>query len=265
MKISVIMTVKNGQEFIASSLKSVANQTYSVYEIVVVDDGSQDDTINKLNNLKKELTNLVIVETSGIGRASALNLAIEKSTGDWVANIDVDDLWHPDKLKMQTIKIYENDEIEVSSTGTEIIYNEFSPTFQEIEGAEVLPLKDRHFFTGNKVNHSSILMKKDLLKRVGFYNYDLNKQIDLDLWFRILIDGKVIYKVLAPLTYKRLHRDQSFENKNRLPYIFHSFKLTYKFLIQRKAPFKYYIFNCFRFLYHLLPSGIRNYLRRSFK
>ena len=265
MKISVIMTVKNGQSYIGKSIDSIIRQTYPVFEIVVVDDGSSDDTLLVLHGLVQSFDNIIIIRTTGVGRSQALNLAIKKSSGDWIANLDVDDLWHPDKLRLQANEVSKISNINIISTGTEIIYDDDAPNFENFYEGVVDTFNSSNFYSDNKVCHSSVLMSRELLDNVGGYNFRLNKQVDLDLWYRILNNGYLIYNVPVPLTAKRIHKNQSYENKNRLRYITHSVKMTFSFLKNNKAPFRYHFLNFLRFFYHFLPFYIRNYLGKVIK
>src|SRR5690625_519263 len=99
--ISIICTVKNGEKTIKETLKSVIDQTLKNWEFIIVDDGSEDNTLNILKTIEKTDARFKIVKTSGIGRGKALNLALHYSKGKYVANIDADDLMHPQKLSIQ--------------------------------------------------------------------------------------------------------------------------------------------------------------------
>lgn len=100
-KVSVISTVKNGEKTLAMMLESVVNQTYENVELVVVDDGSTDTTLDILNKFKDKYSTIKIIETDGIGRVPALNKTIQESAGEYIVNLDADDLIHPQKIQIQ--------------------------------------------------------------------------------------------------------------------------------------------------------------------
>ena len=99
-EISVILCSYNSEKFIYETLLSIKYQTYKNYEIVIVDDGSKDQTVLLINNFIKENTNINIkfVKQQNKGLSKARNVAIENCSFNLVAIIDHDDLWHEDKL-----------------------------------------------------------------------------------------------------------------------------------------------------------------------
>src|SRR5690625_1148459 len=140
-QVSVICTVKNGEHTVLDTIQSVANQTYKNFEMIVVDDGSSDTTLSILNKWKKRFTFLKIIDTQGVGRSEALNLAINESSGDLIANIDADDLWHPQKLEIQVKTFREKPGYFLIGTQSIIIYDDEKPTWA-IESLSANSIKD---------------------------------------------------------------------------------------------------------------------------
>ena len=103
MYISVLITTFNAEKFILEALDSIKNQTYQCYEVVIVDDGSSDNTVNVVRKYIKEnnLTNFNVYPIEHIGRAKALVYAVNKAQYNWVAILDADDLWNKYKLEIQ--------------------------------------------------------------------------------------------------------------------------------------------------------------------
>src|SRR5699024_9515182 len=121
--ISVVCTVKNGNNTLIPTLESVLNQSYNNFEFIIVDDGSTDDTLDILERYQKNNKNIKIIKTEGIGRSRALNLAIRSAQGKYIANIDADDLWHPLKLEKQVDAVKDNLDYFLLATDTLIIYD----------------------------------------------------------------------------------------------------------------------------------------------
>lgn len=262
MSISVIMTVRDGEKYIAQSLDSVLSQVYLPLELIVVDDGSVDQTLNILLSYSSKYSFLKVVKTEGVGRANALNLAVNSAKGEWIANIDSDDLWHPFKLLYQIYYLNIIQGADLISTGSMVIDGNSNPAYKNVHCYNFINLLPRDFFTGNKINHSSVVIRKDSLLKVGLYNCSLKKQIDLDLWHRMLNYDYKLYLIDSALTYKRLHSNQSFERRKRFFYSANSFFVNIRFLSRNEAPLYFYIFNLFRFFYHLLPICLKNRIRR---
>ena len=104
MKVSAIITVYNGEKFIAQAIESVLAQSYLVHEVIVVDDGSVDGTASII----KSYDNVIYLFQANQGQSSALNHGIKKSTGDYIAFLDHDDLWTKNRLVYQ-LKFFTKD------------------------------------------------------------------------------------------------------------------------------------------------------------
>ena len=98
-KVSVNIPVYNGKEYIRETLESVLKQTYSDFEIIIIDDGSTDETSQIIKEYNDPRIKYFFQENQGIGKAR--NAAIRKSGGEYIAFLDQDDLWLPDKLAEQ--------------------------------------------------------------------------------------------------------------------------------------------------------------------
>ncbi len=109
MRISTIMTVYNNPRYVAQALESVLAQTLPSDEIIVVDDGSTDRT---LEILQAFATKVRIIPLAHVGLCRALNVAIASSTGDTLAFLDSDDLWQPEKLQIQCAALSADKDLE---------------------------------------------------------------------------------------------------------------------------------------------------------
>jgi glycosyltransferase involved in cell wall biosynthesis len=97
--VSVIVPAYNAEEFIGETLNSALSQTYSNIEILVVDDGSQDRTSEVVKAFVQKDERVILLQQANAGVAAARNLAIEKSRGEYIAPLDADDIWYPQKLE----------------------------------------------------------------------------------------------------------------------------------------------------------------------
>jgi len=229
--VTVYMTVKNGLPFIRQAIDSILHQSYVNWEAVIVDDGSSDGTDAWLRDLSLGDTRFNVVLTSGVGRAAALNLALGKARGEWVANLDADDIFHPKKLEIQIACLVANPEIEfLCSLGKE--FREEIP-FLHLPDPIPEPVDvSRAMAIQNRVGHSSVMICRKSLMKVGGYNEERTMQVDLDLWYRLLLSGVKIYMHKFTLRGKRVHDRQSYENKKRYRYIYSSYLLRKSYLNQ---------------------------------
>ena len=119
-EISVVIPTYNRSLFLPKALDSVYNQTYPAFEVIVVDDGSSDNTLPKLSLHFPQVT---WVSQSNHGVSHARNQGIQKARGEWIAFLDSDDIWHPQKLERQIDFLKKNPGLSMCHTDEEWIRN----------------------------------------------------------------------------------------------------------------------------------------------
>jgi glycosyltransferase involved in cell wall biosynthesis len=100
--VSVLMPIRNGATFLPDAMENVSKFLRPIDELIIVDDGSTDKTPQILNELREQFRNFRLVNGSGMGLVSALNVGLEECSYDWVARMDVDDTSSADRLELQT-------------------------------------------------------------------------------------------------------------------------------------------------------------------
>lgn len=232
--ISVICSVKNGENTIAGTISSVINQSYTNWEMIIVDDGSTDKTVDILKYYNKKDDRIKPYFTEGIGRGKALNKAIDLSKGKYIANIDADDLMHPKKLEIQVKFLNKNDYFLIG-TQSILVYNDNKPVWtNNVSENPKLYKVGKNLLIRNEINHSSVLINKKKLIQIGKYNENRKTQFDYDLWLRALLYNMDLVIIREKLTAKRIHSNQSFENKKRLIYTINSSLLQLKYILKSK-------------------------------
>lgn len=203
--ISVIVPAYNAETFIAETIDSILSQTYPNIEILVVDDGSQDSTPEIVKAFAEKNQNIILLQQLNKGVASARNLAIEKSKGEYIAPIDADDIWFPKKLEKQMQLMLESDPSLGMVYTWSVYLNEDSTLTKTcqtsyFEGNIFIPL-----LYGNCLgNASSPLIRRSCISKVGGYNCELKEQKaqgceDWELYLRIAeyYKVKVVPEVLV--------------------------------------------------------------------
>lgn len=212
--ISVVIPTYNYANYVRDAVESVLNQSYKEFEIIVVDDGSTDDTKKVLEPLKKRIR-YIYQENKGL--PSAYNTGIKSSRGDYVAFLDSDDLWLPKKLELQKKFFDEN-----PSVGMVIcngyLFNETGiiSTFFPVGMMNPLP-DDLHgdLFLRNVIPGNTPLIRKQCFDRIGLHDESLTSAEDLDLWIRLTRYFTVGY-VPQPLVKYRKHGNSMSMNLERM-------------------------------------------------
>jgi glycosyltransferase involved in cell wall biosynthesis len=203
-RVSVIMPAYNVERYITEAIKSVLNQTYQNYEIIVVDDGSIDNTRQVLDEFLSS-KGFQIEETNGRntqyairntriryfyqqnqGPAVARNRGVREANGEYIAFLDADDLWLPQKLEKQMNKFKKDSEYGLIHTNRIRIDLNGNP---QLTKQRVIPEGQifEELLKGNFICCSSVLVKKSCFDVVGLLDEskEVNKAEDYDMWLRI--------------------------------------------------------------------------------
>lgn len=187
--ISVIIPTLNRQDLLARALRSVLKQTRPADEIIVVDDGSTDHTHEML---QREFPGVHCLRQENRGVSAARNLGIKKATGPWIALLDSDDEWLPEKLQRQEAALRAAPHMKVCHT-------------EEIwirHGRRVNQMKKHRKYGGFifsrclplcVMSPSSILLHRDVLDDVGLFDETLPACEDYELWLRICARYEVLF------------------------------------------------------------------------
>ena len=202
--VSVVIPVFNGAAFIARSVGSVLAQTCKDFEIIVVDDGSTDDTLAFLAQLAQN-SGIICLHQENAGPAQARNLGIQSASGKYIAFLDCDDIWVPEKLEAQLSILEGNPRPVLVHSNYEVI----DPAGRVIQHAKAGQSRDalHQAFTGGQAPLlSTILMPRTLLVRVGGFDSNLWVSEDSDLMLRLyeVTKFECIDRVLA-YKYQQIH------------------------------------------------------------
>jgi glycosyltransferase involved in cell wall biosynthesis len=183
VNVSVIIPVYNRPKLVTRAIDSVLAQTSeALYEIIVVDDGSTDDTKESLHAYRDRIT---LLEQENSGVSAARNRGIEAAKGEWIALLDSDDTWHPDKLKMQLAYHANNLHLKWSHTNERWIRNgkEVRQKVQHAKGSGACFADNLAFC---KIAPSTVLIHRSLFERYGLFDERFPVCEDYDLWLRFL-------------------------------------------------------------------------------
>lgn len=197
--VSIIMPAYNAQKFIRSSIASVLNQTYSDWELIVVDDASTDSTADMVEQLTERDDRIKIIKLKqNSGAAVARNTAIKSSVGQYIAFLDCDDIWNQDKLKVQ-VHFMETGHFQFSCT----YYDKIDENSQSLNTIVKYPsVSDYKTLLKYVPGNSTVMYDADTLGK--FYIPNIRKRNDYIMWLQIIKDAKKIYCVNQVLSSYRL-------------------------------------------------------------
>lgn len=214
--ISVVIPCYNSQSTISETLDSVLAQTYTNYEVIVVDDGSTDTSAFILDKYQNTNPKIQIVYQENRGLPGARNTGIANSKGELIAILDADDTWHSDKLKLHVEHFSNNSKLGISYSRSEFMDRNSHKlgSYQMPPLANITPLK---ILTENPCgNGSAPVILRTVLDEVKYYDpkrgyscwfdEDFKRAEDVELWLRIcLTTNWVIEGIPQALTYYRIN------------------------------------------------------------
>ena len=215
--VSVLITAWNAQQYIAAALNSVLQQTYTNFEVIIVDDGSTDDTAKIVNQFKSDRIKLTsLAENRGI--SAALNVGLRRCQGKYIARLDADDLCLPNRLAHQVSILEGNPEIGVLG-GSALAITGNEKVLPSIQVGTDLNLGCRLLF-GNQLKNSTVTIRHSVLRdNLIFYDESFPNAMDYELWCRLSQITRIANDA-SPVSVYRYHRSQQtsqhFERQLRL-------------------------------------------------
>ena len=204
--ISVVMSVFNGQAFLAEAIESVLGQTFRDFELLIIDDGSTDGTAEILSAFAQRDRRIRIVSHPNKGRAQSLNIGINLAAGKYIARMDADDVALATRFEEQVEFMNEHPDIVVLGGAVELI-----DTKGQVLHTVRRPLEDAEIrvamLSYSPLYHPAVMMRKEAVVAVGGYREALLDADDYDLWLRIAEFGRMANLDRVILRY-RVHADQ---------------------------------------------------------
>jgi glycosyltransferase involved in cell wall biosynthesis len=201
-RVSVIIPVYQGDRFIAEAVESVLNQNYTNYEIIVINDGSNDNSCGVLQPYFEKIR-YVFQENQGV--AAARNRGIQMARGELIAFLDQDDFWLPDKLALQVACFDAQPELGIVHCGWRRV-NAIGQALGEVTAWENVPVLDlAGWLQWMPILLSAMLVKREYLQRVGGFDTKFKQACDVDIVQRLALSGCKTEWVREILTCYREH------------------------------------------------------------
>lgn len=203
--VSVILPAYNCEKFIGKAIQSVLQQTFTDFELIIINDGSTDNTRSVIQTFHDQ--RILYLENPGNqGLISTLNNAITYAKGKYIARMDGDDISLSERLAKQKVFLDANENITVVASTIEFINEQEEKTgVWELDRQTITPEQiKKAILTQNCIAHPSVMMRSEIMKQLKYMENQKNIE-DYDLWLRLLNRGYKIAKLDEPLLLYRIH------------------------------------------------------------
>jgi glycosyltransferase involved in cell wall biosynthesis len=183
-KVSIIVATYNRAQFLKEAIESVLTQSFENFELIIVDDGSMDKTREMINNFADNRIKYIYQQNKG--RSNARNKAISIAKGQYIAFLDSDDLYLPDKLSLQVDYLDNHPKVGMIYTSALCIEengNLTSVTYEATASGEIY--KEIAFFVPVTITLPTVMVRREVLSAVGLFDEKMHRFEDTDLWRRI--------------------------------------------------------------------------------
>lgn len=230
---SVVIPLFNKKNYIQATLKSVLEQSFTDFEIIIIDDGSTDDSLAKVKALNSE--KIKLFQQNNLGASVARNNAIEKANGKFIALLDADDYWYQDHLQDLKALIDQFPDAGLFCTGYEIVLSENLTQ----NAVHLLPTNQNqivdNYFKSSLINPvawtSASCFSKDFFYKIGEFDADLRTGQDIDFFIR---SGLKVQIAFTPRITMRYHK-KSENNLGKSLFNQDRFDLIKKFKTEEKS------------------------------
>jgi glycosyltransferase involved in cell wall biosynthesis len=231
MKVSVLMPIHNEEKYLEEAVTSVLNQSFKDFELIIINDGSNDKSLEIALHLSKKDERVKVIDLKkNVERSAARNRGLKIAKGEYIAFLDGDDLYHKDKLKKQVEFLEKNKEVDVTWGKFKLfgLDDRENVLLEKTEGLKEILMKRAKedidnlrvgdfFGLKGSLSGADMMIRRKVFEKVRF-DEKLKGHEDYDLLFQIIgKDFKIkLMRQEKPLYFYRIHGDQSIFNKEKM-------------------------------------------------
>ncbi|SFC56097.1 glycosyltransferase family 2 protein [Flavobacterium phragmitis] len=221
--VSILTPTYNTEKFIRATIESVQNQTYENWEMILVDDGSTDQTVSVIEEFAQKDSKIKVFKLEkNSGNGFARNVALDKASGKYIAYLDSDDLWRSDKLEKQ-IQFLKAKNLHFTFSYYDCIGEEGNDLNRRVENPQ--PLTYKQLFFCNYVGNLTAIYDAEYFGKIKLESSQ--KRQDWRIWLTILKQIKTAEAIPEPLAFYRIRKDSISSSKFKL--IKHNFGVYREF------------------------------------
>lgn len=203
-KISVLMSVHNGEAFLQEAISSISQQTETDFEFLIIDDGSTDGTSRILDQFAKSDSRLKILNQNCQGLTKSLNRALKESRGQFIARMDADDIAYPNRFEEQVRFLSENLQTVAVGSSLQLIDADGDPLWIQQASVSKEEIETKLATGHGAIAHPSAIIRGEAIRKLNGYDESFRYAQDLDLWLRLSNEGDLA-NLQQPLLKYRLH------------------------------------------------------------
>ena len=214
---SIVIPLFNKEGYIANTLKSILNQSYQKFEVIIINDGSKDKSVEIVKNFSDPRINIINQENQGL--SGARNSGIKQSQYEYIAFLDADDLWVFDYLECIKTLINRHNNESVFATSNYLWYNKESPDLktQLITNCDSQLIVDYFRLGKNIFSYSSVVFHKSVFDKIGFFNENVNHGEEEEFSIKCFLNYNLVYSKQPKVFYlKSVENQLTAPNKNRI-------------------------------------------------
>lgn len=212
-QVTVIIPAYNAMNYLSETVSSVLKQTFTDFEVLIINDGSTDSIVTWASEITEERVHLISQENQGL--PGARNTGIRYAQGEYIALLDADDLWEPTKLEKQVQCFQQNPDVGVVYTWTLLIDEYGKPTGRIFASQAQGNVWKELLETDVISNGSSAIVRRECFETVGVFDRTLTSAEDLDMWLRIAAHYSFAV-IKEPLTLYRQYSSSMSKNRQRM-------------------------------------------------
>ncbi len=190
-KVSVLIPVYNGEKYLSEAISSIRNQTANGIEILIINDGSTDNSSNIINRMAANDDRIRVINKSNTGLTDTLNCGLSESKGEWIARMDQDDIASTKRIELQIEKI-------TSDKSLVLVGSDFETLNERTKKRKSYSLPPTHAKLVKRLErlrgffpHSSALFHAETVRQIGGYDSNALFNEDWDLWLRLSTNGEI--------------------------------------------------------------------------
>lgn len=212
VSLSVVLSIYNGESFVADAIGCILDQTYRDFELIVINDGSTDGSLAIMQEFAAKDERIRIIDQANTGLTIALCRGVEAARGQYIARMDADDWSMPERFEKQMALLRANPEMVAVTCDVEHFYDDGTPSHVAIirKDARVLPL---YLVFANRIGgHGQMIYSREAYFAAGGYDPDYNYAEDYDLWTRLIEQGP--FGVVPEVLYRYRTGHDSISSRN---------------------------------------------------